>query len=71
VQEGVYWSKIYGPSDKRVQAILLDARYFRGPLKKGYDSREPAQGYRGKDALNTVAMQLSRAASSGHGSPNN
>lgn len=34
-QEGVYWSKVYGPSGKRVQIILLDARYFRSPLRKG------------------------------------
>ena len=49
-QEGVYWSKVYGPAGRRVQIILLDARYFRGPLKKGYDAREPGEGYRGKYA---------------------
>ena len=52
-QEGVYWSKIFGPSGKRVQVILLDARYFRGPLKKGYDAREPGEGFRGKYGPNT------------------
>ena len=52
-QEGVYWSKIYGPSGKRVQVILLDARYFRSPLKEGYDGREPGEGYPGKYAPNT------------------
>lgn len=32
---GVYESRIFGPPGKRVQVILLDTRYFRGPLKKG------------------------------------
>lgn len=32
---GVYHSTITGPPGKRVQIILLDTRYFRGPLKKG------------------------------------
>ena len=31
---GVYDAKIYGPEGKRVQVILLDTRWFRGPLKK-------------------------------------
>src|SRR5205814_8880957 len=26
--------KVFGPPDKSVQIILLDMRYFRGPLKK-------------------------------------
>ncbi len=34
-REGVYESRIFGPAGKRVQIILLDTRYFRGPLKKG------------------------------------
>ncbi len=33
-QEGVYNAQIFGPPDKSVQIILLDTRYFRGPLKK-------------------------------------
>jgi alkaline phosphatase D len=33
-QKGVYNSAIIGPDGKRVQVILLDLRYFRGPLKK-------------------------------------
>jgi len=33
--EGVYDSHIFGPAGRRVQVILLDTRYFRGPLKKG------------------------------------
>ena len=32
-QEGVYWSKVYGPAGKRVQVILLDTRSFRSSLK--------------------------------------
>lgn len=32
---GVYDSRIFGPEGKRVQVILLDTRYFRGPLKTG------------------------------------
>lgn len=32
---GVYEARTFGPEGKRVQVILLDARYFRGPLKKG------------------------------------
>ena len=32
---GVYESVIHGEPDHRVQDILLDTRYFRGPLKKG------------------------------------
>ena len=32
---GVYDAKVFGPAGKRLQVILLDTRYFRGPLKKG------------------------------------
>jgi len=31
---GVYDAKIYGPEGKRIQVILLDTRWFRGPLLK-------------------------------------
>ena len=34
-REGVYTAGIYGPPGRRVQIILLDARYFRSPLKTG------------------------------------
>ncbi|MCB1120941.1 MAG: alkaline phosphatase family protein [Verrucomicrobiae bacterium] len=30
---GIYDAKIFGPKGKRVQIILLDTRYFRGPLR--------------------------------------
>lgn len=52
-REGIYWSHVYGPVGKRIQVILLDARYFRSPLKKGFDSREPGEGYRGRYVPNT------------------
>lgn len=31
---GVYDAQIYGPEGKRVQVILLDTRWFRGPIRK-------------------------------------
>lgn len=46
-QEGVYQAHLFGPPDKRVQIILLDTRYFRSPLKKGFKSGEPGEGRRG------------------------
>jgi len=52
-REGIYWSKVYGPVGKRVQTILLDARYFRSPLKKRFDAREPGEGFRGRYVPNT------------------
>ena len=33
-QEGVYQSHIFGPDGRRVQIILLDTRYHRGPLTR-------------------------------------
>lgn len=32
---GIYDAKVFGPQGKRVQIILLDTRYFRGPLEVG------------------------------------
>ena len=52
-REGVYSARVFGPSGKRVQIILLDARYFRSPLKTGFQKGEPGDGYRGKYAPNT------------------
>lgn len=46
-REGVYSAQVFGPPGKRVQLILLDARYFRGPLKKGFKPGEPGEGRRG------------------------
>lgn len=52
-QEGVYHAEIFGPPGQRVQIILLDARYFRGRLKPGFQPGEPGDGFRGKYAPNT------------------
>jgi len=52
-QEGVYSSRVIGPSGKRVQIILLDGRYFRSPLKKGFMAGEAGDGYRGRYVPNT------------------
>lgn len=46
-REGVYSSHLMGPLGRRIQVILLDSRYFRSPLKKGYKPGEPGDGYRG------------------------
>jgi len=46
-QEGVYDAPVFGPVGQRVQVILLDARYHRSPLKKGFQPGEPGDGYRG------------------------
>ena len=47
-QDGVYHSQVFGPSGRRVQVILLDARYFRSVQKKGFTPGEPGEGLRGK-----------------------
>ena len=47
-REGVYSARVFGPEGKRVQVILLDTRYFRSPLKKGYQPGEPGEGRRGR-----------------------
>lgn len=52
-QEGVYSSHLFGPKGKRVQIILLDGRYFRSPLRKGFEPGEPGEGRRGKYAPST------------------
>lgn len=46
-REGVYHSQLFGPEGRRVQIILLDARYHRSPLKRGYQPSERNEGYRG------------------------
>ncbi len=33
-REGIYDARIFGPEGRRVQVILLDTRWFRGPLKR-------------------------------------
>ena len=42
-QKGVYNSATFGPAGKRVQVIMVDTRYFRGPLKRG--KRDPGMTY--------------------------
>lgn len=42
-QEGVYSAHTFGPAGKRVQVILLDTRYFRGPLQRKAN-RQPGTG---------------------------
>jgi alkaline phosphatase D len=46
-REGVYSARVFGPPGKRIQLILLDARYFRSPLRKGFRPGEPGEGRRG------------------------
>ena len=33
-REGIYDAKVFGPEGQRVQVILLDTRWFRGPLER-------------------------------------
>ncbi|MBO0952690.1 alkaline phosphatase D family protein [Fibrella forsythiae] len=40
-QEGAYSAHTYGPKGQRVKVILLDARYFRDPLKKNGKDNVP------------------------------
>lgn len=54
-QDGVYSSHLFGPVGKRIHVILLDARYFRSPLKTGFQPGEPGDGRRGKYIPNTDA----------------
>ena len=54
-QEGVYHAELIGPPGRRVQLILLDARYHRSPLKKAPNRTEPGEGYRGTYVPNTDA----------------
>ena len=50
---GVYSSYLFGPAGKRVQIILLDTRYFRSPLKAGFELGEPGERRRGMYAPNS------------------
>jgi alkaline phosphatase D len=52
-REGVYHAQVLGPPGQRVQLILLDGRYFRSPLKTGFQPGEPGDGFRGKYAPNS------------------
>jgi alkaline phosphatase D len=51
IRGGVYDAKIYGPEGRRVQVILLDSRWFRGPLlQMTEEERKAAQAENGKVA---------------------
>jgi len=52
-RDGVYHSVVVGPAGRRVQILLLDARFFRSPLKTGFKPGEPGEGYRGPYAPET------------------
>lgn len=44
-REGVYHAEVFGPPGKRVQIILMDTRYFRGPLLRNPDHGPDAGKY--------------------------
>ena len=47
-REGVYDARIFGPEGRRVQVILLDTRWFRGPLDRlGPEELEKLRSERG------------------------
>jgi alkaline phosphatase D len=62
-QEGVQSSHTFGPVGKRVQIILLDTRYFRSPLTRGYVPSERNEGFRGhyKATTDTSTTMLGEA----------
>lgn len=41
---GIYHAEVFGPPGRRVQVILLDTRYFRGPLVKRPGGDDPILG---------------------------
>jgi alkaline phosphatase D len=53
-RDGIYSATIIGPPGKRVQLILLDARFFRSPLVKTTQKAEPGEGFRGIYGENTA-----------------
>lgn len=52
-RDGVYHVETVGPPGRCVQLILLDARFFRSPLVKGFAVGEPGEGARGVYVPNT------------------
>lgn len=62
-QEGVQSSHMFGQKGKRVQIILLDTRYFRSPLTRGYVPSERNEGFRGhyKATTDTSTTMLGEA----------
>ncbi len=69
-REGVFDARIFGPKGKRVQIILLDTRYFRGPLKTGekrvggryYPDSDPSVPMLGDAQWKWVEEQLKKPA---------
>ena len=63
---GVYDAHVYGPKGQRTQVILLDTRYFRGPLKRGekrvggpyYPTDDPAIAMLGEAQWKWLEKQL-------------
>ena len=63
---GVYDAHVYGPKGQRTQVILLDTRYFRGPLKRGekrvggpyYPTTDPTITMLGEDQWKWLEQQL-------------
>jgi alkaline phosphatase D len=47
-RDGIYHAWQFGPEGKRTQVILLDGRFFRSPLKMGFEPGEPGEGVRGR-----------------------
>jgi alkaline phosphatase D len=43
-REGIYDARVFGPTGKRVQVILLDTRYFRSALVTGQNNVQPSGG---------------------------
>jgi phosphodiesterase/alkaline phosphatase D-like protein len=60
-REGVYDARIFGPEGKRLQVILLDTRYFRGPLKKVPKSEQKLQGGPYVPSTDTASTMLGEA----------
>lgn len=69
-RRGVYESAIYGELGRRVQVLVLDTRYFRGPLKKGkkrlggpwYPSDDPTITMLGEAQWAWLEQELKRPA---------
>jgi len=69
-REGIFDAHIIGPKWRRVQIILLDTRYFRGPLKTGprrvggpyYPNHDPAVPMLGEAQWKWLEVQLRQPA---------
>lgn len=69
-REGIYESRLLGPEGKRVQVLMLDTRYFRGPLKTGerrvggpyYPELDPSVPMLGEAQWTWLEQQLRKPA---------